>query len=589
MEQEKRVLVAFVLSVGMLMVWRLFFVKVPPPPPKGRAPLSQKASSATPGSPSSPAESASPRTTQTAPPAPVALPVEQGTSAQDIVIEGAFYRVTLSTQGAVVKSWVLKKYLDAQDKPLDVINTEACKTLGFPMTLSVLAGSADQPDQALSDRLNSAVYAASPAGTTLQAPVDLVLTYSDGKVRAQKKFSFGKSYEVHAEVSVFDGQNYEPVEVNWPGGFGDQSLPVKVREAVSQAVYGAPEHLTKVGESKVKEPRAIPGPPVAGLEDHFFVDIFLPDSPEEDAFRFERRTWTPANWTEKELPAPLQATLGSAKGQPLAFGLLVAPKELDVLRAVKPPLNSLVDFGWFSIIAKPLFLALRYVYDHWVHNWGWAIVILTVLLNLALFPLKLKSIRSAQEMQRVAPLVKSIQDKYKQYKFNDPRKQRMNEEVMKLYKEHNINPLGGCVPMALQLPLIYGFYEVLETAIELRHAPWILWVKDLAAADNFHLFGFPLPLLPIVLIVTMFILQVMTPTPTVDPSQKRMMVVMPLVFGVMFIKLASGLSLYYLTANIVGIGQQMLINRMIPKQATPAPPAPGRPKPPVRSAVTVSK
>ncbi|HEV2494207.1 MAG TPA: membrane protein insertase YidC [Terriglobia bacterium] len=587
MEQEKRVLIAFVLSVAMLMVWRIFFVKMPPPPPKTSAPVSQKAAPAPSGSPQTPGQSPSPN--QAAPrPAAVTLPVEQGTSAQDLVIEDEFYRVTLSTQGGLVKSWVLKKYLDEQDKPLDVVNSEACKTLGFPMSLNVLAGSAGQPDQTLSDRLNSALYVASPSGTTLQAPVKVVLTNSDGKMRARKEFSFGKGYEVDAEVSVFDGQNYEPLEVKWPGGFGDQSLPFKVREALSQAVYGTPDHLTKVAESKVKEPRAIPGPLVAGLEDRFFVDVFLPDSPEADLFRVERRTWTPANWTEKEPPGALEAALGSAEGKPLAFRLLVAPKDLDVLRAVKPPLDGLVDYGWFSFIAKPLFLALRYVYDHWIHNWGWAIVILTVLLNLALFPLKMKSIRSAQEMQRVAPLVKSIQDKYKQYKFNDPRKQRMNEEVMKLYKEHHINPLGGCVPMVLQLPLLYGFYELLETAIELRHAPWVLWIKDLASPDNFHLFGYPLPLLPIVMIVTMFVLQLMTPMATVDPSQKRMMMVTPLVFGIIFFRLASGLNLYYLTANIVGIGQQMLINRMIPKQA-PAPPPSGRSKPPVRSAVTVNK
>jgi YidC/Oxa1 family membrane protein insertase len=584
MEQEKRVLVAFVLSVGMLMVWRIFFVKLPPPP-KTSAPVSQKATPVQTGSSQASAPNPSPSTPA---PAAVALPVEHGTSAQEIVIEDEFYRVTLSTQGGVVKSWVLKKYLDEQDKPLDVVSSEACKTLGFPMSVSVLSGSGGQPDQALTDRLNGALYVASPSGTTLHAPVKVSLTYSDGRVQVRKEFSFEKDYEVHAEVSVFDGQNYEPLEVKWPGGFGDESLPFKIREGLSQAVYGTPDHLTKVAESKVKEPRAIPGPMLAGLEDRFFVDIFLPDSPDAAVFRLDRRTWTPANWTEKELPSPLEAALGSVEGKPFAFRLLVAPKELDLLHAVKPPLDGLVDYGWFGFIAKPLFLALRYLYDHWIHNWGWAIVVLTVLLNLALFPLKVKSIRSAQEMQRVAPLVKSIQDKYKQYKFNDPRKQRMNEEVMKLYKEHNINPLGGCLPMVLQLPILYGFYELLSVAIELRHAPWILWIKDLASPDNFHVFGYPVPLLPIIMIVTMLVLQVMTPMATVDPAQKRMMMVTPLLFGIIFFKLASGLNLYYLTANIVGIGQQMLINRMIPKQA-PQPPPAGRPKPPVRSAVTVNK
>jgi YidC/Oxa1 family membrane protein insertase len=174
-------------------------------------------------------------------------------------------------------------------------------------------------------------------------------------------------------------------------------------------------------------------------------------------------------------------------------------------------------------------------------------------------------------MQRIAPIVKGIQDKYKQYKLNDPRKQRMNQEVMKVYQEHNINPLGGCLPMVVQLPFLYGFYRVLDLSIELRHAPWILWVRDLSSPDSYHLFGFPLSILPTVMIITMFILQRMTPVATVDPAQQRMMMVMPLIFGIMFYNFASGLVLYWLTGNIVGIAQQAFINRMTP------PAQPGRP------------
>jgi YidC/Oxa1 family membrane protein insertase len=183
-----------------------------------------------------------------------------------------------------------------------------------------------------------------------------------------------------------------------------------------------------------------------------------------------------------------------------------------------------------------------------------------------------KSIRSAQNMQKIAPLVKDIQDRYKQYKFNDPRKQRMNEEVMALYKKHGVNPLGGCLPMMLQLPFLYGFYRVLAQAIELRHAPWILWWRDLSAADNFHFMGYPLPLLPIFMVITMFILQKMTPMATTDPGQQRMMMLMPLIFGVMFFSFPSGLVLYYLAANVVGIAQQIFINRTMPIQ--PIVPAP---------------
>jgi YidC/Oxa1 family membrane protein insertase len=284
------------------------------------------------------------------------------------------------------------------------------------------------------------------------------------------------------------------------------------------------------------------------------VAIFLPGAPDQVAFRAARQEWSPPDWTEKEKPRPLGAALAETQPKPLAFRLLVAPKDLDVLRSVTPPLESLVDFGWFSFIAKPLFIAMRYIYDHWIHNYGWAIVLLTVLINLAMFPLKLKSLRSAQEMQRVSPIIKGIQDKYKQYKFNDPRKQKMNEEIMKVYSEHHINPLGGCLPMLLQLPFLYGFYRVLDLAIELRHAPWTLWIRDLSAQD-------PIYILPSAIVVTQFILQRMTPMTTVDPAQQRMMMIMPLVFGFMFFRFPSGMVLYWLTGNLVGIAQQLFINR----------------------------
>lgn len=557
LDQEKRVIVAFALSFVMLILWRVFFVKEPPPQPK-KATAAATAATA-PGQPAAaPAVSSGPQAKQAA--SRVALPVTQGNKAEDIVVENDLYRVTFSTQGAVVKSWVLKRYRDAKDNLLDTVDVAACQTLGFPMSVSV-------SDAALKTQLNQAMYVAEAAklvaqgepaklsGTQFAPPVNLTFTYSDGKIQAKKQFSFGDSYAVKAEVSAFDGQHYLPIDVAWPGGFGDHTLAPSVIESVSQVVYGSLGDLNTLGQGKVKEARVIPGPlQLAGLEDKYFADIFLPDAPDQVAFRVARQEWSPPDWTEKEKPRPLTATLVETQPKPLAFRLFVAPKDLDVLKSVNPPLDSLVDFGWFSVVAKPLFIALRYVYDHWIHNYGWAIILLTVLINLAMFPLKLKSLRSAQEMQRVSPIIKGIQDKYKQYKFNDPRKQKMNEEVMKVYSEHHINPLGSCLPMLLQLPFLYGFYRVLDLAIELRHAPWTLWIKDLSAQD-------PIYILPSVIVVTQFILQRMTPMATVDPAQQRMMMIMPLVFGFMFFRFPSGMVLYWLTGNIVGIAQQLFINR----------------------------
>jgi YidC/Oxa1 family membrane protein insertase len=578
MNQEKRVILAFALSFAVLMLWSLLFKRLAPPPPR-------TAPSAPAALPARPA----PEAKEARPPAPVQLPIMQGGKAQEIVVEGDLYRVVLDTRGAVVKSWILKKYRDEKENPLDIVNRPACESLGFPMSLGVA-------DAELSKELNTALYVAKPGNGSLNAPASLEFVYSDGKVQAQKKFFFGPGYEIHAEASVFDGQHYLPLEVAWPGGFGDHSLPPALAALSDQAVYQKasasgvthdnlmPSFFSRFSSSLAGAPQKgsqaeISGPlTLAGLEDLYFAAVFLPDH-QDEVFRADRQVWTPSDWKGKdsEKPKPLLGWLGTPQPKPLAFRLFLGPKDLDVLRTVNPPLDRLVDFGWFSIIAKPLFLALRYVYEHWAHNWGWAIVILTVLINLLMFPLKLKSIRSAQEMQKIAPQVKIIQEKYKQYKFNDPRKQRMNQEVMKLYQEHGINPLGGCLPMALQLPFLYAFYNVLRHAIELRHAPWIWCVRDLSMPDKCHLLGIPLPVLPTLIIVTTFILQKMTPMATADPGQQRMMLIMPLVFGFIFYNLAAGLVLYYLTANIVGVAQQAFINRRLP--APPTAPVPRKPSP----------
>ena len=548
----------------MLLVFRTYFVKVPPPEPKKAAPAATTHA----GQPEAPI------TPNTAAPAAargrVTLPVVQGTQAETVTVESNLYSVSFSTQGGVVTSWILKNYRDAKNRLLDLVDVTACDTLGFPMSLNL-------SNSTLTAEVNQGVYVAKESstgsgtgndiqpGSTLTSPVTLTFTYSDGKVQVKKQFAFGADYVTNVAVSVFDGKTDLPVEVNWPGGFGDQSLPPAMIASSSQGVYGSVGDLTTASEGKVKEPRIVPGPlQIAGLEDKFFAGIFLPESPDQVAFRLVRQEWTPPNWTEKEKPTPLEAGLEDTQPKPLDFRLFVGPKAVDVLKSVNPPLDSLVSFGWFSIIAKPLFFALRFISDHWVHNYGWAIVILTIIINMAMFPLKFKSLRAAQEMQKVQPVIKGIQDKYKQYKINDPRKQKMNEEIMKVYSEHGINPLGSCLPMLLQLPVLYAFYAVLNVAIELRHAPWILWVTDLSAPDRLVVFGLHIPVLVILMTIASYFSTKLTPQPSVDPSQQRMMMMMPLIFAFMFYRLASGMVLYWLTSSVVQIGQQVFINRRLP-------------------------
>jgi YidC/Oxa1 family membrane protein insertase len=236
--------------------------------------------------------------------------------------------------------------------------------------------------------------------------------------------------------------------------------------------------------------------------------------------------------------------------------LYVGPKDRDVLAPVEPQLAGLVDYGWFAFIAQPLFSAMRWTYDNVVSNYGWVIILITIIINFLLFPLKLKTMRSAMKMQRIQPQLKAIQDKFKHLKMNDPRRQEMTKETMALYKKHGVNPLGGCLPMLLQIPFLYGFYQVLVLSIEMRHAPWILWIRDLSAPE-----GIAIKTLPILLCATQFLLQKMSPMPSPDPAQQKMMMYMPLMFLFLFWSMSSGLVLYWLTGNVVGIAQQWYINR----------------------------
>jgi YidC/Oxa1 family membrane protein insertase len=228
---------------------------------------------------------------------------------------------------------------------------------------------------------------------------------------------------------------------------------------------------------------------------------------------------------------------------------------------VDPKLEQLIDWGFFGVIAKPLFLALNWTSDHLVHNYGWAIVLVTVAINLVLFPLRISSMKSSKKMQALQPQIKAINDKYKNLSMRDPKKAEQNQEVMDLYKKNGVNPVGGCLPMLLQIPFLYAFYKVLAVSIEMRGAHW-LWVTDLSQPESLAIH-----LLPILLVVTQFLTQRMTPSPGMDPSQQKMMMLMPLVFGYMFYFASAGLVLYWLTGNLVGIAQQWLLNRSMPAPA----------------------
>jgi YidC/Oxa1 family membrane protein insertase len=231
---------------------------------------------------------------------------------------------------------------------------------------------------------------------------------------------------------------------------------------------------------------------------------------------------------------------------------------------VNPKLEQIVDFGWFWFLAKPLFLFLRLLNREWVHNYGWSIVLATVFINFILFPLRLINMKSMKKMQRLQPQIQKINEKYKGLSLRDPRQQEKNAETMELYKQNGANPMAGCLPMVIQMPFLYAFYTVLAVSLEMRGANW-LWVGDLSQPEHLALRA-----LPIIMIITSFLMQRMTPTTGMDPSQQRMMMFMPLVMGFFFYNQSSGLVLYWLTGNLMGIAQQYFFN----KTMAPAPVAP---------------
>jgi YidC/Oxa1 family membrane protein insertase len=294
----------------------------------------------------------------------------------------------------------------------------------------------------------------------------------------------------------------------------------------------------------------------AGLEDTFFASVFLPGSKSSvEMTTFSDQIPDAAGKEEPRVGA-------SVGGDGLnVFSLYVGSKDIDLLKKVDPKLEQLVDWGWFGVIAKPLFLVLNWTADHVAHNYGWAIVLVTVAINLVFFPLRLSSLKSSKKMQALQPQIAAINAKYKNLSLRDPKKAEQNQEVMELYKKHGVNPVGGCLPMLLQLPFLYAFYKVLAVTVEMRGASW-LWVPDLTQPETLAIH-----VLPVILVVSQFLQQKMTPNPGADQSTQKMMMFMPLLFGYMFYFASAGLVLYWLTGNFVGIIQQWLLNRGGPPPA----------------------
>jgi YidC/Oxa1 family membrane protein insertase len=546
---EKRLPIALALMMLVLLASQYFFKPAPGPKPVKQA------------SEQSPAKV----TTKPAPAPSVTEPPPSGATAQvrgaaEVTneIDTAVYHIVFTNRGATVKSWVLKRYKDKAGKPLQLINQDAFKnqSANVPMPFAI-----ELRDQKASTDLNTALY----QPKLVSDGIGIDYEYADGRTTIRKSFRFDKqSYLSEVKSVVLDGSTAVPHFLVWRGGFGD---PKAFRASSTEHTV---RYDAGAGKLIVKNPKDAKNGPVtdsgdytfAGLEDNFFAAVALP----RNNVPLEIRTYSDdLKVPGEDKPVPYIGG-GLSTGPQNEFSLFVGPKDIDILKSVNPKLTQIVDWGFFGVIAKPLFLWLNWVNDHWTYNYGWAVILVTLIINLALFPFRLSSLKSARKMQKLQPQIKAINEKYRNIKLNDPRKAEQNQEVMALYKKEGVNPVGGCLPMLVQLPFFYAFYRVLSIAIELRNAPW-LWVPDLSSPETL-----PIHILPIILIVTQFLTQKMTPAAGVDPNQQRMMMLMPIMFGVFFYSASAGLVLYWLTGNLVGIVQQLIINKLMPAAVPPSPP-----------------
>ncbi|NTU43032.1 MAG: membrane protein insertase YidC [Nitrospirales bacterium] len=506
---DKRMLAAIVLTFGILIGYQFVYNKVYPTKPP--APV-------TTSSPAQPSAEV-PKSAD-----PVASAVSVPVSAisgeeREIKVETDLYTAVFSTKGATLKSVELKAFKDKGGKPI-VLRGDA--------TLPVLSIGSD-------DRFQLAqVNFSSPQKDLRLGPMaqegNISFEYSAGGQSVRRSYSFNNKdygFNLRDEVSGLDsywvtlGKDFGIYEKDDSIHFG----PVVLKDA-ERAEFKAKD---------LKDPKSFrEGIKWIAQEDKYFCSAIVPKSPVQEA-----RAWAKAGDAFVALKMPAGAS---------TYYVYAGPKEYDNLKALGFGLEHIVDFGFFSILARPLFWFLKILYSVF-HNYGVAIIILTILVRIPFLPLIAKGQKSMRKLQDIQPRMAEIREKYK----SDP--QRMQKEIMELYKTNKVNPMGGCLPMVLQIPVFFALYKVLLISIELRGAPFMFWIQDLSTKDPYYI-------LPVVMGATMVIQQKMTPS-TMEPMQQKMMMIMPVVFTFMFLSFPSGLVVYWLVNNLLSIGQQFYMNRKL--------------------------
>ena len=566
---ELRALVAVILSMAVLATYQYFFVPAAPvelPPAETAGPAvagatgGEVATTPTPqggaGAPDAPPQGASQAPT-----------VAATTESQNTIIAGN-YRATVTNRGGRITSMILPDYRNDEGEPLDLVNGPAATAGHLPfewISPTDPAGAASLNDTLFAVTIRGGSGLGSERTATPENPVVVRYEWADGAgVSLTKELSFAAEGNLVAVSASAQGRNDLYVGL----GAGLDVVPVGLRNAYlteSAIVFGA-DGLEKWSATDLATPVTVDGPHWVGLESHYFLGAFILDGTAAGAPRTLLSALPvvvpPAADEEDAEPVehvlPMAAVSVDALGAavPVYFG----PKKYDTLASQGHNLEQAVDFGMWGFISRPLLFVLNTI-ESVVHNYGFAIILLTAMLRLVFWPLNQKAMTSMRKTQKLQPQMTAIRAKYKGVKDLEKR-QKMNEEVMELYKREGVSPLGGCLPMLAQIPILFSFYALLSVAIELRQAPFVFWVTDLSRHD-------PYLVLPLLMGGSMLAQQRLTPQTAADPQQAsmmRMMRLMPIFFTVMFLYVPSGLVLYWLVNNLLGIGQQLYVNRSMDRQ-----------------------
>jgi YidC/Oxa1 family membrane protein insertase len=578
---ERRVLLAIFLSFLVLYAYQAFFVK---PAPKtatagstnsggiagSPASTGSASSPGVPATPSQPGPDASHQnpTVQTlaVAPAPGTTALIGAAEENGVRVETPHVIAVFTNRGARLQSWRLKDYKDNHAEPLELVATELASTQPLPFSLRV-------PDEATTGTLNGALYKLQgPAPEGVQnASTQLTFEYQDSTgLHAVKQFTLDPAtYTVGMRATVTQGDHSVQPALVWGPGLGDSDSQTGRYAVKPGGLFSSGGKVTRLAARAVgTQPTYDEDFEYAGVDDHYFMTVALKTGTAKLTYQ---PVSVPPPAGSKDPPRDLMSySIEPTREEPLTF--YVGPKDFDTLAAIDRNLVKAINFGMFSVIVVPLLRSLDWIHEY-VGNYGWAILVLTVFINLVLFPLNHKSVVSMRKMQEIQPETKAIQERYAKLKATDPAKQKMNQELMALYRERGVNPASGCIPILLTLPVFLAFYSLLTTAIELRGAPFVGWIHDLSQPDPYYV-------MPVLVGISQIVTQWMTPQAGVDPTQQKMMMIMPIVLIFVFVSTPAGALIYWLVGNVWRLGQQYLTNYLIgpPNIRTIRPPAERRVK-----------